>query len=361
MKRKIIYHYPNPIKSDSSSASGIRPRIMRDTFISMGYEVYEISGYSKERRKLIKDVKRKIENGEIYDFLYSESLTLPTALSDKNHIPTFPMLDFSFFRFCRKHEIKVGVFYRDIYWRFPELYHPKTFIHKWIAKVFYYFDIVNYLTLDRIFLPSNEMKKYVPILPQEKLKELPPGTSDFFINNSIYKNHEDLVIVYVGGITDSYPMHTFLEAVRKCKFVNLIICTRYDEWKTFEQKNDIPSNVTVVHKNSNELKEVYEKADLCSLIFEHQEWRNFAFPFKFFEYLSYGKPVIVTSNTPAARLVQQYNLGWVVDYSEESIISMLEKIFSEKTNIVSVTKNILSARDAFSWEERVKYVAQELR
>ena len=82
-EKKCIYHYTHPIE-ENAIGSGVRPYMMLNAFKSIGYDVEEISGYGKERKKKIKELINKIKNGERYDFLYSESLTclLYTSFGD---------------------------------------------------------------------------------------------------------------------------------------------------------------------------------------------------------------------------------------------------------------------------------------
>ena len=99
---RIIFHHPLPLRLNSSSASGIRPVRMLEAFRQLGYEVDVVAGYSSERKKIIKKIKQKIENGVKYDFIYSESSTMPTVLTDKHHLPLNPFLDFGFLFFVKK-------------------------------------------------------------------------------------------------------------------------------------------------------------------------------------------------------------------------------------------------------------------
>ncbi|MEO4788116.1 hypothetical protein ABHZ30_04940 [Bacteroides uniformis] len=119
--QRMIFHIPMRINRERASASSIRPVKMIEAFERLGYEVILIEGNASQRKKRIKEIKHNIRKGVTYDFLYSESSTMPTLLTEKHHCPTHPFLDFSFFSFCRKHGIKIGLFYRDIYWKF-ELY-----------------------------------------------------------------------------------------------------------------------------------------------------------------------------------------------------------------------------------------------
>ena len=81
---RCIYHYPHPIDSQPVG-SGVRPLRMLNALKDIGYYVDEITGYGKERKEKIKKVIDRIKSGVKYDFLYSESLTDPTLLAEKNH------------------------------------------------------------------------------------------------------------------------------------------------------------------------------------------------------------------------------------------------------------------------------------
>ena len=98
-EKNMIFHIPNYIDLSRKSGSNIRPYKMIKAFENNGYKVDIIKGYGKERKQSIHNVKMKIKKGVKYDFLYSESSTMPTLLTEKNHLPLYPFLDFSFFKF----------------------------------------------------------------------------------------------------------------------------------------------------------------------------------------------------------------------------------------------------------------------
>ena len=114
----MIFHFPLPLDSNAKSASGIRPLRMIAAFESLGYKVVLVTGYFSERKDCIAKIKEKIRRGRKYDFVYSESSTMPTTLTERNHLPLHPFLDWFFFRFCNKKGIPIGLSYRDIYWKF---------------------------------------------------------------------------------------------------------------------------------------------------------------------------------------------------------------------------------------------------
>ena len=62
--KRMIFHMPLPLNPQAKSASGIRPVKMLEAFKSLGYEVFEITGYSAERKIkidgfLIKNIERE--------------------------------------------------------------------------------------------------------------------------------------------------------------------------------------------------------------------------------------------------------------------------------------------------------------
>lgn len=88
--QRMIFHIPMRINRERASASSIRPVKMIEAFERLGYEVILIEGNASQRKKRIKEIKHNIRKGVTYDFLYSESSTMPTLLTEKHHCPTHP-------------------------------------------------------------------------------------------------------------------------------------------------------------------------------------------------------------------------------------------------------------------------------
>ena len=175
-EKRCIFHIPNYVDPKGLSGSNVRPYKMADAFRQNGYAVDVVMGYGKDRKRQIAEIKRNISNGVRYDFLYSESSTMPTLLTERHHLPVYPFLDFGFFKFCKTHGIKIGLFYRDIYWKFP-LYREKINVLKAkLATAMYRYDLFQYdRLLDVLFLPSVLMKQYMKeIKPSLPLITLPP-------------------------------------------------------------------------------------------------------------------------------------------------------------------------------------------
>ena len=363
IEKNCIFHIPNHLNTKEVSGSQIRPLKMISAFESNGYNVDVIMGYGKERQQQIRTVKNNIRNGKKYDFLYSESSTMPTLLTEKNHMPTYPFLDFSFFKFCKKNNIKIGLFYRDIYWKFP-LY--KKIVKKplsWLAIMMYQYDLIQYKKLvDILFLPSLKMQKYIG----KKAKcfstfALPPGADD----NNIENIRNDLfTLLYVGGIKRNlYDLTTLLKAIASNEKITLYLCCRENEWN--EEKSYytqfLTNRVKIIHTSGTGLIPYYQKADMCCLITNVSEYRSFAMPIKLFEYLSYEKPILITEGSVSAEFVKQNQIGFVVQNDVQDVKAKLDFLSNNHEQIEALNEQIHLVHKQNTWSERAKTVIALLK
>lgn len=367
MIKRCIFHIPNYIDLNRKSASNIRPFKMIKAFENIGYQVDCIMGYGKERKKSIKEIKKNIRNGVKYDFLYSESSTMPTLLTEKNHLPTYPFLDFNFFKFCKKHNIKIGLFYRDIHWKF-KLYNVSVpFPKRNISKIFYRYDLLKYRQLvDVLYLASEHVKQYLPIKNIEcnnyKIKSLPPGCEIKEIKVED-ENKTTLKLFYVGGISEElYNFEKVLVAVNQIRDVELTICCREKEWEKIKVKYEryINENIKIVHITGEELEKFYNDVDVCIMVFKENPYMSMAMPMKLFEYISNRKPIIATTKTAAGDFVQENNIGWTIEYNEKSILDLLNNIQKDRNQIKEKVENFDKVIELNTWEERAKKVAKDL-
>ncbi|MEF9941969.1 MAG: glycosyltransferase [Lachnospiraceae bacterium] len=371
MDRKIpkcIFHIPNHIEKNGKSGSSIRPWSMIKAFDSLGYEVDCIMGYGVERKEKIREIREKIEKGVRYDFLYSENCNMPTLLTEKNHIPKYPLLDFSFLKFCKSKKIPIGLFYRDIYWKFP-IYRDEVSKFKQLVTIpLYYYDLHQYKKfVDVLYLPSMRMKPVMGI--DMNYKELPPGCIEpeegfnglqFVKSNNL--EQRILHLFYVGGVGKLYDLEKLFEVVSKLQFVKLTVCCReaeWDEWK-IHYKDKLNERISIIHKSGVELLPYYETADISMLFFDNQGYRSFAMPIKLFEYLSYGTPVIATNNTSAGDFVEQNDVGWSIDYNTEELTKLLESISFDSNVLKDKQQKIQSALKKNTWRARAQQVVDEL-
>ncbi|QEK17154.1 glycosyltransferase [[Clostridium] hylemonae] len=340
---------------------------MMAAFDRIGYDVDVVMGYGKERKASINAIKKKINKGIKYDFLYSESSTMPTLLTEKNHLPLYPFLDFGFFKFCKKHNIKIALFYRDIHWKFGQYKAKVPLYQRMVTIPMYRYDLFQYQKyLDIIYLPTLNMGKYVNGLGNvSKVDTLPPGADKRIVDDKSenYNTSDSTInIFYVGGVLGIYNFEKLLKIAKQKSYVRLKLCCRENEWNMAKHKYSdyLTERVDIVHKHGKELEQYYAWADLCSCYFEPSLYMEMAVPIKLLEYVSFQVPIIATKGTAAGNFVEKYGCGFSIPYDEGKLENVLETIHEDKRLLLNKYKQIKDCINENTWESRAQKVAGDL-
>lgn len=361
MKKNMIFHYPQQLVNFGNSGSQVRPYQMAEAFKNNGYEVELVTGNLSERKTAIKIIKNQVQQGRVFDFMYSETSTMPTALTEKNHFPANPLLDVVFFKWCKKLSIPAGIFYRDIHWRF-EFYKENISLPKRAVSIpFYWYDWLLYQKyIDILYLPSREMASHLPTKWKKKIIVLPPGHNIY--NYSEKEKRTDtgcLKLLYVGGITPPiYDLRQMFKAVSNNKAISLTVCCRKKEWEALKQYYNPTSNILIKHPNQNEIKTFYNTADIFCLLWKPNRYLNFAMPVKIFEAIGFDTPILTTSGTEAAKFIAQKDIGWSIDVGE---LHTVLKTLQNCPEMIEVKRNsIRKIKCEHTWSVRAKQVADSL-
>lgn len=355
----MIFHHPLEVGGDSSRGSALRPAQMLRAFEELGYEVVQVTGESSQRARSARHVKDEIAKGRRFDFVYGESATTPNALSDANHLPRHPFLDAGFFRSMRQAGVPVGVFYRDIYWRFDDYDTATTLPRRTVAKAFYHFDLEAYRRgVDVLFVPSQAMSARLPRRVHRTLRvvPLPPGGAT---SNELPSpgSADRSRLLYVGGVTPPvYALDRILDAVRGRDGLALTVCCRPEERGHL---TDVPTNCRVVHEEGPGLRALYREADLALAVLGPHPNREFAIPIKVFEAVSHGVPVVVDRRTAIGDLVQQLGIGLTIG-RDESLGGLLDELTQDLDRRTALASSVAAGRDLHSWTARARSVIDEL-
>lgn len=366
--KHCIFYLPYELDPKAARARMVRPRKMVQAFRKIGYDVFEITGFAQERSTKIEEAKRMIRAGTTFDFMYSEASTMPTLLTQPHHLPTHPFLDFGFFRFLKQHDVPIGLFYPDVYWKF-EFYGEG--LPKWkrfLAIRNYELDIRNYEKyLDCFYVPSLSMCKY---LKSDRLtsiaRELPPGADDLVIEAQDDRERnfaeKPLTIFYVGGVGAHYQIDKLAAAVADTPHTRLILCCREAEWNAEKAAFEplLNDQITIIHKSGEELEPYYSESDLCSLLFQESAYRELAKPVKAYEYLAHERPVLATKGTGIGDYVEETGIGWTLPYEKEAISAQLQSILNHPEMISEKRSNCKQEKGKNIWEKRALQVAENL-
>ena len=360
----IILHHPLPLDPEARSASGIRPLKMLSAFRSLGCRVELVTGYASERKKCIERIRKKIKQGVQYDFVYSESSTMPTILTEVHHLPLNPLMDFLFFRFCKRNAIPIGLFYRDIYWLFESYGKGLNPVKSAIAKIGYQFDLWVYeRTLSKLYLPSLEMGAYVPRISSEKFAALPPGHSGPSGSSCAVDigTPKRLKLFYVGGMSSHYQLHKLFSVVRDIPEVEFTLCTREAEWQAVEgEYPGMTPNIKVIHATGDAMETELKAADIAVLFVEPLEYWEFASPVKLYEYLGYQKPILASEGTLAGRFVCENGIGWSLPYEEAPLKELLCSLLAGEEDCSAITANLKRVAPQHLWVARAEQVVGDL-
>ncbi len=362
--KRCIYHVPYPIETDSYSGSAIRPRKMLEAFRQNFDEVFVISGYGAEREIKFKELKKQVKEGKKYAFMYSENSTMPNLLTEKNHMPRYPFLEKNIYKFCKKNHIPIGLFYRDIDWRFSHYKKAVSFYKRCITLPLYQYDLMLYNKyIDILYLPSLQMGELIDY--RGKKKQLPPGIDEkdmvLYEKNTIEK--ERLQLFYVGGVGGRYDLTKLAEGIAKCDFVDLTICCHEKQWKDWceETKLKVPPNIRIVQGQGEELEQYYKEADLAVLFINAKGYANMAMPIKLFEYLGHHIPVISTNHCEFGDFVEKNKIGWSIKY-DVRLLEELLRFLNQNRNVIKDTSLKMDATaKENTWSKRALAVGRDLQ
>ncbi len=340
---------------------------MLRAFRELDYDVFIISGNSSERRRAMNALAEQLRRGIQFDFAYSESSTMPTALTGRHHLPIHPFLDYSFFRICKENRIPLGLFYRDIYWRFPDYVRSVGVLKAAFAKLFYRLDLLQYEKyLCILYVPTMAFAEEVGSkLLLARSQPLPPGAPQMCttIGTSV-GGQSQLRLLYVGGVSDQYyDIGLVIDTVLASCGVNLTICTRENEWREYSDGKPARwhhPRISVVHASGAELEPLYQAADVGLLVLRPDPYRSIAAPVKLMEYLGHGLPTIGVNGTAAGDIINSLQIGWTVDYNDLCLSSLLATLKTDREALATARAGCHDALGSNTWKARATQVAEEL-
>lgn len=285
---------------------------------------------------------------------------MPTSMTDPHHLPLHPLMDHTFLAELRRHGVRVGLFYRDIYWRFPAYGTSLPWAQREAALAMYRFDVMGYrMATDIIYLPSARMQRYFD--PQHRLRvaELPPGHDVARTPEPVAAS--PLRLLYVGGVNDHYRLDALVEAMRRMPEAHLTICTREAEWQQARASYEpVPANIEVVHRNGEELHELFERSNVTVVYAQPTEYWTFAAPVKLSEYLGHGKPVIAASGTLSGEIVDEYASGWAIPYGADDLEHLLRRLQAHPEEVDAAAAAARRKAPDLTWTARAQQVADDL-
>ncbi|MHA6513706.1 glycosyltransferase family protein [Tessaracoccus sp. Z1128] len=356
---RVVFHHPLPIVAEGFSGSSVRPAQMLRALESVA-EVWQVTGSSAERKQRIDEVKKAMAKGLRFDGVYAEAATLPTPLTDDDRVPRHPFMDPLFFRHCRKQGTPVSLFYRDVYWRFPGFGHRQSRLRREMARASFRYDLMWYRrAVDLLYLPSLAMKDHLPQAKGLPAKALPPAT--VLTEPSSPSPDGPLKLFYVGGLGSMYDIQDFVRAVADQDGIEFTICTRVEDWESVadDYRPLLGSNTQVVHQSGPALRSTMAQAHISVLCVQPNLYRSFAAPVKLFDGIGMGLPTAASNGTHGGALVNEFRLGWTVDYEVAAMRELFSRLALDRSEIESARDRVLAERGNHTWLARAEQVVRD--
>lgn len=358
--KTMIFHHPLPIQAAGQSGSRIRPARMLEAFQATGYETVQVTGFAEERREAMNRIFQDIKGGRKFDFCYSESSTMPYALTEPHHLPLWGEMDLNFFRRLRHSGVPVGVYYRDAQWMLPE-YRTSGMrgIARDVARFFYRRELCRLRAeSDVLYVPSPEFARWIGIQNDKTVKHLPPGCE---IRPRGKRNMRSFAMLYVGGVSppiyDVTPLFQLAEILHEERF---LVVTRKEEWEELVRTARIPPNVQVVSNASNDLDQYFDDSDMFSLIIRSSEYFSIALPVKLFEALGRGVPILAFTGTAVSVFLSKERIGWCVDSPEKAAELVRHLRSSGAAELSAMERRMYESAASHTWESRAVQVGTEI-
>lgn len=339
----------------TSTGSSVRPKKIYQALLSCGHEVDMITGYyTRKNIQGRKDAIRKqiLKLGQYhYDFCYIEP---PSGIINR----FYNKCDYSLIKEISKKCIPIGVFYRDIYWKFHKYFKIKG-IKAFLIKTMMIRDL-NFLKkyCDIFFIPSDEMGRYLSVNCKIAL---PPACEILNVKTINIQN----AIIYVGGTSFAYGTDILLEAMkivntRRSVILNLVC--RKDEIgiinSFIEKEKGLPQWLKVIHVSGEELENVYAKSDFAIYSSRKSPYYDFCMPIKIFEYISYLKPILTTNCKEIEKLVISNELGIVKSDDPFDLAEGVIELYENGLN--KYIPNLLKYRERNKWSDRIDKISGNL-
>lgn len=363
---KIIFIHPTPFDA-VDSGSKLRPAKMLESFSSKGYDVSKIIGTKLEIEHSINLLRERINHGEMFDYVYVESLSMPTNLRIAKFLgqsfykPDFAV--FKFIQFCISKNIPIGYYLRDIHWDFPEIYKSESFVRRLYFKLMlrsFGRKEVHFLNQKGIslFTPSVRFGEYISEKWGVRSSPLYPGAD--IENTEPRKIASPLLnLFYVGGVVGMYEMDVFLKGFSDSHRTNLTVCVRKHEKYALGAYQSL-NNLQIVHGSGSDLIPYYKEAHIAIYPLRPIGYVNLAFSVKISEYIGHGLPIIIFKGSEVADFVEKVDIGWVIPFDSKSVTDLLHHIHSNRNEYEEKQKNVLKIQNEFSWLKVVERLEQKI-
>ena len=232
--------------------------------------------------------------------------------------------------------------------------------------------------VDKIIAVVDEMKERMinhHNIPEDKILVISNLEDEDFVKKAkvdeslIAKYKDKFIILYIGGFGAHRGIDT---AIKGMKYIDkddilLLLVGKgsekiENEFRNLIKKNHLENKVEIVGWQPFEKVFTYQKlANICIVPHNNNEHTNNTIPHKLYQYMMVGKPIVVSSCPPLARVVKEANSGLVFKAGDDKdFADKILKIYENKTLQEELSKNglIYTFEQHHTWQDESKKLVE---
>lgn len=185
----------------------------------------------------------------------------------------------------------------------------------------------------------------------EVIHNTPVFAGDIEITSSYPK--EPIKITYVGGLEERRFIKDMITLLADMPAFELHLAGTGNLYSYVEDAAKKCSNI-IFHGtiDYSEALSLYAKTDVMFALYDPSvKNHQYSAPNKVYEAMYLQKPIIVARDSGMDEMVEEFNLGYVVDYSQAGVKSALEDILANPDAFYKKRENLKNTYPAYSWDE----------
>lgn len=256
-------------------------------------------------------------------------------------------------KICKKNNKKliyhIADFYADSRLSIPLL--AKNVLRKSEYKIINNADATIICSEDRLKQIEGSLPKKVIVLHNT------PARKQLITKSDVKLTEKDsLVLTYVGGLEKKRFIDKVISVMKeKTNFKLILAGSLGDARESFKDINNI-ENITYLGKQPYEKAlELYQSTDIMFAMYDpnHPNHRYSAAN-KVYEAMLMGKAIIVAKDTGMDKIVEEENMGYVIDFDQQKFSELLTHISINREELYEKSLNAYQAYKKYSWEEMKK-------
>ncbi len=179
---------------------------------------------------------------------------------------------------------------------------------------------------------------------------------------SINKEKSRLIrIAYIGSVRDYKSLKILIDVATKYKGKYIFridgMGSAFDHLIEYTKSNDLECILTGKFNGVKDISRLYQTTDVlyCAYDNDNNNWSQ-AIPVKLYEGIITETPMIVNRGGEAAKLVKEYDIGYVIDINDFASFDQLLLKINDDTSYKKKIENIKKIKHFFDWDEIVKHL-----